>query len=83
MEASIAKSSAVGKGLGHFHHAICYFAAARALMGETDEAIDELRRGADDGFPCYPWFERDPCLESIRGDPRFLALISELKNRWS
>jgi tetratricopeptide (TPR) repeat protein len=79
---SIANSIEVGTGLGHFHHAVCYMAGARAIMGETDEAIDGLRKAAEDGFPCYPWFERDPCLASIRDDPKFRSLISELRGRW-
>ena len=82
-EESIATETKLNKHLGHYHHAICYIASARAIMGETDAAIDGLRRAAEDGFPCYPWFERDPCLESVRGDARFEKLIEELKARWS
>ncbi len=82
-EASIAAEIAVTHDLGHYHHAECYIASARAIMGETNAAIEGLRRAADDGFPCYPWFERDPCLESVREDPRFKKLIGELKARWA
>jgi hypothetical protein len=55
-------------------------------MGETHAAIDGLRRAAEDGFPCYPWFERDPCLASIRNDPEFTELMQELRiqsQRWA
>lgn len=51
-------------------------------MGEHDGAIDLLAQAADDGFPCYPWFKRDPCLESIRSNPRFVALVDEIETRW-
>ncbi len=82
-EDSIAKEIAVSHELGHYHHAECYIASAKALMGKTDAAIAGLSRAEADGFPCYPWFERDPCLASLRNDPGFIQLIRELKARWS
>ena len=82
-EERIAAEIEVSKDLGHYHHAECYIAAARAIMGQTDAAIDGLTRAAEDGFPCYPWFERDLCLASVHGDPRFTTLIGELKARWA
>jgi serine/threonine protein kinase len=82
-EHCIASETKMNQHLGHYHHAECYIASARAILGETDAAIDGLRHAAEDGFPCYPWFERDPCLESVRNDPRFTQLINELRARWS
>jgi hypothetical protein len=82
-ERSISRAIEVGHDRGHFHHALCYIASARVLMGEVSTGIEELRRGAEDGFPCYPWFEIDPCLATIRDNPRFMKLISDLKSRWS
>ena len=81
-ELRIATAIANGHDLGHFHHAEYYIAGARALMGKTDAAIEGLRRVAADGFPCHPWFERDPNLDSIKGDPRFAALVAEMKAKW-
>jgi tetratricopeptide (TPR) repeat protein len=82
-EERIAAEIAISHDLGHFHHAVACIASARALMGEKDAAIEGLRSAAEDGFPCYPWFERDPCLESLRDDPRFTQLIQELRARWA
>ncbi len=82
-EKSIATEIEISRNLGHYHHAVCYIASARALMGESDTAIDLLAQASDDGFPCYPWFERDSCLESLRSLPRFVTLIQELKTRWT
>lgn len=81
-EKNIAKEIEISENLGHYHHAVAYIGSARAIMGEHDRAVDLLSAAADDGFPCYPWFERDPCLESVRPHPRFVALIGELKKRW-
>jgi len=81
-EASIAREIEISENLGHYHHAVCYIASARAIMRETDAAIDLVAAASDDGFPCYPWFRRDPCLESIQSHPRFTALMNELEQRW-
>jgi hypothetical protein len=81
-EESIAAEIAVSHDLGHYHHGEGYIASARALMGDADAAIDGVRSAAENGFPCYPWFERDPCLASVRDDPRFTKLIEELRTRW-
>jgi len=35
-------------------------ASAYALMGNRADALKWLQRTVDDGFPCYPMFERDP-----------------------
>jgi tetratricopeptide (TPR) repeat protein len=82
-EQDIAREIEISQGLGHYHHAVAYIAAARALMGQHDAAIEGIASAAEDGFPCYPWFERDPCLASIRSLPAFTALLAELRERWS
>src|SRR5205085_3402190 len=82
-EHCIASETKMNKHLGHYHHAMCYIASARAIMGDADSAIEGLRGAAEDGFPCYPWFERDPCLESVRNDPRFTQFIGKLKKQWN
>jgi hypothetical protein len=81
-EKSIAAEIDISAGLGHYHHAVAYIGATRALLGQTDEAIDRITEAAEDGFPCYPWFERDPCLASVRNHPRFIELMADLRNRW-
>ncbi len=71
-----------GKGLGHFHHTAYDIACAYSLMKKTEPAIKWLQSAADDGFPCYPLFERDPYLDSLRKDSRFIALMAKLKQQW-
>jgi hypothetical protein len=41
-----------------------------------------LSQAATTGFPCYPWYERDPLLELIRDDPRFRDFVQELRRSW-
>lgn len=81
-EERIAAEIALSENLGHYHHGVGYIAAARAIMGEKDSAIELLAAAAEDGFPCYPWFERDPCLASVRSEPRFIDLMKQLRGRW-
>jgi tetratricopeptide (TPR) repeat protein len=71
-----------GKGFGHFHHTAYYIACAYALMNKPDEAIKWLENAAEDGFPCYPLFAADTNLDKLRQDPRFVALLSSLKQKW-
>ncbi len=71
-----------GKGFGHFHHTAYHIACAYALMKKIEPAIKWLQAAAEDGFPCYSLFEYDPYLDNLRKDPRFVALIANLKERW-
>jgi len=81
-ERSIEAAIRQGKGFGHFHHAAYTIGAAYAVMDRPEEAVRWLRAAADDGFPCYPLFERDPSLIRLRGDPNFVQFMGELKKRW-
>jgi tetratricopeptide (TPR) repeat protein len=71
-----------GKGFGHFHHTAYQIACAYALMSKPEQAIRWLQAAADDGFPCYPLFESDRNLDKLRQDPRFITLLSKLKEKW-
>jgi hypothetical protein len=51
-------------------------------MKKAEEAVYWLQAASDDGFPCYPLFEKDPYLDHLRKDPRFLALMAKLKAQW-
>lgn len=46
------------------------------------EAIKWLEVTADDGFPCYPLFERDTALDNLRQDPRFVAFLAKQRQQW-
>src|SRR5205814_1444301 len=51
-----------GSGFGHFHHTAYHIACAYSLMNKRDDALKWLKSAADDGFPCYPLFERESSL---------------------
>jgi tetratricopeptide (TPR) repeat protein len=80
-EAAIARSIEIGQGFGHFHHTAYNIAVAYALMGRTADALKWLEDAADDGFPCWPFFEIDPNLAGIRKEQRYLDLVKRLKQQ--
>ena len=50
-----------------------------ALMGGQDEALTAMRQAIDDGFrPGSKPFQIDPTVDSIRDDPRFIAMTKEI-----
>ncbi|HJX93432.1 MAG TPA: protein kinase [Pyrinomonadaceae bacterium] len=71
-----------GKGFGHFHHTEYFIGVAYALMNKPDQAIKWLEQAVDEGFPCYPLYEHDANLNSLRQDGRFIALLAKLKQQW-
>jgi len=50
-------------------------ACARALAGDTGGALDRLSQAIDAGYHSWAHIEQDPDLVSIRGDPRYGALL--------
>jgi TolB-like protein/DNA-binding winged helix-turn-helix (wHTH) protein len=71
-----------GEGFGHFHHTAYAIGSAYALMNNREQAIRWLRSAAEDGLPCYPMFENDSNLNSLRSDARFISFMAELKKQW-
>jgi TolB-like protein/Tfp pilus assembly protein PilF len=71
-----------GKGFGHFHHTAYYVACAYALMNKHEQAVRWLEVTAEDGFPCYPLFERDANLNNLRRDARFVEFMAKQRRQW-
>jgi TolB-like protein/DNA-binding winged helix-turn-helix (wHTH) protein len=65
--------------LSHVHHAQYFMGAAYALLGDTRQAVAWLKKASNEGLPCYPLYERDPDLSSVRTDPEFVALLQDLQ----
>ena len=65
--------------LSHLHHGQYYIGVAYALLGDPRQAMSWLKKASSEGLPCYPLFERDPDLDSLRKDPEFIALLRELR----
>ena len=71
-----------GEGFGHFHHTTYAIASAFALMHENEQALKWLKYTADNGFPNLTWFERDPALDKLRKDSRFIEFLETLRPRF-
>ncbi|MCI0602092.1 protein kinase [bacterium] len=64
------------------HHALYSIGVTYAQLGNHDAAVEWLSRSIEKGFPCYPWFERDPLLDPIRNTESFRNLLSKLKHEF-
>jgi tetratricopeptide (TPR) repeat protein len=76
------RACASPKTFGHAHHTYYQAACILALAGQRDDAMGWLERSAASGFPCWPFFLKDPCLQSLRGLPEFELLISSLQAKF-
>ena len=64
------------------HHVAYGLGVAFAQLGDLTEARRWLTRAAAEGFPCYPWYERDPLMQPLKSDPAFQAFMKQLSNRF-
>lgn len=55
---------------------------AYALLGETSKALAALREAIDSGWRSLWWYylEHDKCMESLRDNPEFQAMLAEVKS---
>lgn len=64
------------------HDIAFWLASFYALEEMRDEAIEWLQRAVKLGNENYPYFAQNKKLDKLRNDPRFIALMQELKERW-
>jgi hypothetical protein len=77
------ESPALTKAASLVESAARVMTGAYALLGRTGDAIEWARIAISRGFTNYPFLaQHDPFLESIRADPRFEALMMDLRPRW-
>lgn len=55
-------------------------ACACAILGERDRAFELLQRSVRHGWGLLTWIENDEDLASLRGDPRFVAIIERIRD---
>jgi DNA-binding winged helix-turn-helix (wHTH) protein/tetratricopeptide (TPR) repeat protein len=81
-ERSIRDALTKEAGYAHFHHTEYVVAAAYARLGSAALAMKYLERAADNGFPCFAFFERDANLDRLRGEPRFIEFMTRQQKQW-
>jgi len=75
----MARACASPKSFGHAHHTYYQIACILALAGRREIAFEWLERSVSTGFACWPFFLKDPCLQSLRMLPEFELLVSSLQ----
>ena len=71
------------RSFGHTHHTYYQIACVYAVLGEKDKAMAWLERSVDTGFACWPFFQVDPHLESLRKEPEFKRLVADLEHQYT
>jgi serine/threonine protein kinase/TolB-like protein/Flp pilus assembly protein TadD len=56
-------------------------AQAYAVLGDKVSALHMLSHSIDGGFFCYPYFVRDPLLQTLRNEPEFQSLMKRALHR--
>jgi serine/threonine-protein kinase len=57
-------------------------ASMYAIGNRPDDAIEWLERAVAMGNENYPWFASNPAWEGLADEPRFVAILADLKSRW-
>jgi adenylate cyclase len=57
------------------YNGACFF----ALQGDIDRSLELLARAVALGFGDRAWVETDSDLDSLRADPRFIALLKKMR----
>jgi tetratricopeptide (TPR) repeat protein len=78
----MARACASPKSFGHAHHTYYQIACILALTGRREAAFEWLERSVSTGFACWPFFLKDPCLQSLRVLPEFELLVSSLQAKY-
>ena len=78
----LAKACAIPKSFGHAHHTYYQIACILALLGRCEPAFEWLERSVSTGFACWPFFLKDPCLQSLRHLPEFEVLVNSLQAKY-
>ena len=64
------------------HDIAFWLASFYAMEDLRDEAVEWLQRAVKLGNENYPYFAANKKLDKLRADPRFVALMDELKEQW-
>ena len=54
-----------------------------ALLGNAEKALDLLEFAIEKGYGNKDWLDQDPDYDSLREEPRFLAMMEKLEQRKS
>jgi DNA-binding winged helix-turn-helix (wHTH) protein/tetratricopeptide (TPR) repeat protein len=78
----LATACASPKSFGHAHHTYYQLACILGLLGRREAAFEWLERSVSNGFACWPFFLKDPCLKNLRELPGFEVLVGSLQAKY-
>jgi DNA-binding winged helix-turn-helix (wHTH) protein/tetratricopeptide (TPR) repeat protein len=78
----LSRACANPKSFGHAHHTYYQVACILAVLKRPAEAFAWLERSVSNGFACWPFFMKDPCLRNLRDLAEFELLVSSLQARY-
>jgi adenylate cyclase len=55
-----------------------FFGLVRVGLGEVDEALDWLEKAYEERDISMAWLKQDPTFDSLRSEPRFIALLRKI-----
>jgi serine/threonine-protein kinase len=64
------------------HDIAFWLASFYGMEGMVEEGLEWVQRAIRLGNENYPLFAHSPKLDGLRGDPRFAALLQDLKTSW-
>jgi len=70
------------KSFGHAHHTYYQIACILSLLNRPEVAFQWLERSVDNGFACWPFFLKDPCLKNLRRHAQFELLVGSLQAKY-
>jgi DNA-binding winged helix-turn-helix (wHTH) protein/TolB-like protein/Tfp pilus assembly protein PilF len=56
-------------------------AQAYAVLGNKSSSLQAFQRSVDQNFFCYSYFQQDPLLENIRGEPEFAQVLAQSRRK--
>jgi serine/threonine protein kinase len=59
-----------------------WLASLYASTGRTEDALEWLERSISMGNENYPWIAKNSMWDPLRGEPRFSAVLDDLRSRW-
>lgn len=59
-----------------------WIGAVYAQLGQKEQALACLRQAVRRGNHNYPWFQRDKSWDSLRSQPEFSRIMSEVEGYW-
>ncbi|HLV86596.1 MAG TPA: winged helix-turn-helix domain-containing protein [Candidatus Sulfotelmatobacter sp.] len=78
----ITRACSSAKSFGHAHHTYYQIACIFSLLDRPDVAFEWLERSVNHGFACWPFFQKDVCLQNLRSLPEFDRLVSSLQAKY-